>query len=130
MAKLSPLGRVEVDVTKCTGCGLCARECPSGALVASNDADVFRLVFHYGECLTCGACTRICPEKALRVERRLETAGLGSQAVLFEDELVKCSECGAPVGPKSMVEKMRSKVKAVRSELCIACKSRRPGTAW
>ena len=35
-----------------------------------------------------------------------------------------CSECGAPIGPRSMVEKLRQRVKSVRSDLCIACKAR------
>jgi ferredoxin len=74
--------------------------------------------------VACGGCVKICPEQCLHVERRLEPDKIGDEAVLFEDELVKCSECGAPVGPRSMVEKMRARVKTVRSELCIACKSR------
>lgn len=126
LAKLSPLGRVALDTAKCTGCGLCSRECPTGALAALNDdeAGTFRLVFRHGVCVACGACAKICPEKALTVERRLEPENLGAESVLFEDDLVKCSQCGAPVGPRAMVEKMQSRVKTVRSELCIACKSR------
>jgi ferredoxin len=125
LAKLSPLGRVEQDTAKCTGCGLCARECPTGALEALTDAEAgtFRLLFKHGVCVACGGCVKICPERALTVERGLEPESLGRVTILFEDELIKCSECGAPVGPRRMVEKMRARVKTVRSELCIACKS-------
>jgi electron transport complex protein RnfB len=122
--KLSPLGRVRHDAAKCTGCGLCARECPTGALSAVSNDSVFRLVFRYGVCVACQSCAKICPEEALTVERLLEPDKLGSESLFFKDEIVKCEECGAPVGPRAMVEKMRSKVRTVRSDLCISCKSR------
>jgi ferredoxin len=122
--KLSPLGRVKLDREKCTGCGICARDCPAGALT-TPEGDTFRLVFRYGACIACGACVELCPEKALTLERVLEPDSLGEEAVLLEDELVRCSECGQPVGPRSMVEKMRGRVKTVRSDLCISCKARR-----
>jgi len=125
LEKLSPLGRIDLDAAKCTGCGLCAGQCPSGALVISaGEAGVFRLVFKYGICVACEGCVEICPEKALRLERTLEPEKIGSESVLFEDEVIRCSECGAPVGPRRMVEKIRARVRTARSELCIACKSR------
>ena len=125
LRKLSPLGRVELDAARCSGCGLCARECPSGALaVSGGEAGVFRLLFKYGVCLACGQCVEVCPEKALCLERCLEPGSLGNEVVLFQDDIVRCSACGAPVGPRKMVEKVRARVKMARSELCIACKSR------
>jgi ferredoxin len=125
LGKLSPLGRVDLDAAKCSGCGLCAGQCPSGALaLVTEECGKFRLLFKYGVCVACGQCVGICPEKALRLERTLEPEKVGSESVLFEDEMIRCSECGAPVGPSRMVEKIRARVGTARSELCIACKSR------
>jgi bidirectional [NiFe] hydrogenase diaphorase subunit len=126
LQKLSPLGLVALDRDKCTGCGLCARECPSGALSISpvSEAGTFRLVFRHGDCLACGKCVKVCPEQALHLERTLEPEKLGGEVLLFEDEIIRCSECGAPVGPRRMVEKIRARVGTARSELCIACKAR------
>ena len=131
LEKLSPLGRVELDTAKCTGCGLCAGACPSGALAVSvGEAGGFRLLFKYGVCVACGQCVEICPEKALRLERTLEPEKIGSESVMFEDEIIRCSGCGAPVGPRRMVEKIRARVVTTRSELCIACKARTAIGVW
>jgi ferredoxin len=128
LQKLSPLGRVELDAARCTACGLCARECSSGALTAAEDG-TFRLLFKYGHCLACGRCVEVCPEQALRLERTAEPEKIGGETVLFESEIVRCSGCGAPVGPRRMIEKMRARLGAsssavARSGLCLACKSR------
>ena len=128
----SPLGKVELDSSRCTGCGLCAVECPTGALVFSSgeETDAFRLLFKHGYCVACNQCVEICPEKCLCVERALELDKIGGQSVLFEDTIIKCSGCGSPLGPKSMIDKIRARVIAAgkifpaRFELCPDCKVR------
>lgn len=126
----SPLGKVTLDSSRCTACGICVAECSTEALVILPGAgtDAFNLVFKYGSCVACGRCVEICPEKCLSIERILELDKMGTQSVLFEDTLVRCSRCGNPLGPKSMVDKMRAKLTtAGRSlppqfELCPDCK--------
>ena len=133
LRRLSPLGKVELDSSRCTGCGLCAVECPTKALLISSseeEPDAFRIFFKHGNCVACGLCVEICPENCLRVERVLELDKVGSQSVLFEDKLVRCSECGCPLGPRSMVDKMQARVMAagqalpLQFELCPDCKVR------
>ena len=130
LSRLSPLGRVELDASLCTGCGLCVAECPSRALsiLSEEGSDRFQLVFKHGTCVACGQCVEICPEKCLSVKRVLEPDKQAGQSVLFEDTLERCSECGQPIGPKSMIEKMKSRVMKdgktlpFRFELCPECK--------
>ncbi len=130
LKRLSPLGKMELDTTQCTGCGLCALECPTGALTVSlnEETDAFQLLFKHGDCVACNQCVEICPEQCLRMERVLELDKMGNQSVLFEDKVVRCSGCGSPIGSKAMIDKLRARVLAAgqsfphQFELCPACK--------
>ena len=58
---------VRIEEAKCTGCGLCARNCPTGAIrLEGGKARV-------GEaCVACGLCARICPVEAVIVEEAVK----------------------------------------------------------
>ena len=127
----SPLGKVALERAKCTGCGLCAIDCPTGALTAApdGDTDVYQLLFKHNFCIACGQCVEICPEQCLQLERTLELDRLGSPpTVLFEDVIVRCRQCGDPIGSKTMIGKIQARVLAAgqsfpdRFELCPMCK--------
>lgn len=127
---LSPLGRVELDAARCTACGLCAAECPTGALVISPDekTDSFKLSFKHNLCLACMECVKICPEKCLRVERILKIDKMGDETALFKVDIVRCAVCGNPVGPRTMINKIQASLTAAgqafdaQSLLCPECK--------
>ncbi|MCL6610330.1 MAG: 4Fe-4S binding protein [Peptococcaceae bacterium] len=46
----------------CIGCGLCAEECPGGAILGRDDQP---RVISQESCTRCGACYRICPQEAI-----------------------------------------------------------------
>ena len=52
-----------VDTEKCTSCGICARDCPLGAIRMRNRKPVVN-----DQCSRCGACVKFCPEGALELE--------------------------------------------------------------
>ena len=129
----SPLGKVTLEKARCTGCGLCALDCPSGALTVSSggEADVYQLLFKHNLCVACGQCVEVCPEQCLHLERTLELDEISRPAtVLFEDEIVRCSDCSSPLATRAMINSIKAKLPATgqlpssRLELCPACKAK------
>lgn len=59
---------IEVIIGKCTGCTLCVRGCPFGAIHMENKI----AVIDYNKCTLCGACYPICKFDAIRFEKGLE----------------------------------------------------------
>ena len=51
---------VNVDDSKCTGCGICVSECPVEAISIENDKAKIN-----DDCIDCGACVSECPNDAL-----------------------------------------------------------------
>jgi|SRR5690348_16623246 len=48
---------------KCVYCGVCARKCPTGALVVNRNHK--RWGIDRLKCISCGYCVEICPKDAL-----------------------------------------------------------------
>ena len=70
-------GVVRVDMSRCTGCGMCVSACPRGVLelvprrhrvaVFCNTRDKLRAVTEVCDagCINCGRCAKACPAKAV-----------------------------------------------------------------
>lgn len=127
-AGVVPFGKLTLDSSQCTGCGLCAADCPTWALKAAPGGDSCGLTFHQEECVGCGLCVKVCPEACLKLERTLELDKLGgSPQTIMKGDLVSCEVCGRPVAPRAMVKKIRAKIAAMggntsRLEICPECK--------
>ena len=53
-----------IDREKCTGCGLCIKNCPSDAITGEKKA---AHTLHVAKCIQCGICREACPTNAVRV---------------------------------------------------------------
>lgn len=129
----SPLGQITLEKASCTGCGLCAGECATGAITVELDKDSgnYRLLFRHMRCVACNACVEICPEKCLGMERTLKPESINGPAeTLFTDVIVRCQQCNTPIGSRSMIDSIKSKVSlagelpSTHFELCPECKAK------
>lgn len=106
----SPLGVVDVRPEVCTGCGMCARVCPTGALAFEQSDREVSLSFEPARCVGCGLCAGVCPEVnrgAIAVERAVDLGRLRQGRVTFYREpVVRCARCGAPIAPDRLVNRV------------------------
>jgi formate hydrogenlyase subunit 6/NADH:ubiquinone oxidoreductase subunit I len=68
-------GRHEYDETKCTGCGMCSRVCPSFAIELKGLGPKCEgLRVNLGACLFCQQCEESCPTGAIWLTTAYELA--------------------------------------------------------
>jgi formate hydrogenlyase subunit 6/NADH:ubiquinone oxidoreductase subunit I len=74
-------GHISIEIGKCIYCSLCARKCPTGALVVAKPErkwEINRL-----KCITCSACVDVCPKKCLSMGQSYSPAQTGSSVDTF-----------------------------------------------
>ena len=58
-------GRIEIDPLKCIVCKLCAKRCPTGAIVVDKERNVWKM--DRFKCILCNVCVEVCKPKALKM---------------------------------------------------------------
>lgn len=110
--------RVEV-APSCTGHGVCAAGCPTGALrVDRDEASGTAVLSHSSDlCIGCGHCERVCPEKSAKL---VFGGGRSSRRAVAQFTVGECSTCGAGIskregGPPSICERCEKSRALARS---------------
>ena len=87
---------LSVDRSRCTGCTLCARFCPTGALKFIADGAAFDLSLQPALCLgsDCHICELACPEDAICMPSQEMPRSLMNRTSLLTGSLGPCQECG------------------------------------
>ena len=114
------LSRLDIDES-CTLCSSCVKSCPHDSL----RLDEGHLYFSASTCTGCGSCVGVCPERSMTIS---EASGnlpkLLQTETIYEDEVVPCARCGAPLGSLKFVRKVTSLLgpDANLVKYCPACK--------
>jgi formate hydrogenlyase subunit 6/NADH:ubiquinone oxidoreductase subunit I len=86
-------GKVEIDITKCIGCGICIHDCPAFALEMVGKGLTCDMKWYPSRCIYCGQCVESCPKNAivqthqwdLSDSQNIKDAGMSStRFVLFK----------------------------------------------
>lgn len=95
-----PVIDLQIDSTRCTACGLCAKFCPTGALSFLSDGEAFTLIFRADFCLgqLCHICQSACPEQAIVTAPAAATLPiLATKRPLIAGDLTRCNRCRSPI---------------------------------
>lgn len=88
------MAQIAVIERKCTGCGLCQKQCPFGAIDMVNGHPELNAA-----CKVCGICVKNCPEKAII---KLETQQSSVDKSKWNDILVFAEVSGGKLHPVSL----------------------------
>ncbi|HCM28534.1 MAG: hypothetical protein A2Z99_18030 [Treponema sp. GWB1_62_6] len=113
----------------CTGCTVCVRACPVGAISGQKKAIH---VINPGKCVGCGACGRVCPQGAVvdgngKVVARLMPRAAWPKPVFDLDRCISCGACEekCPAGCIRLSEGKPGGLEAWPSlsapETCVSC---------
>lgn len=83
---------------QCTGCGVCAKICPQGALELREQNNRHQIVYEPLKCVHCDRCLNSCQVQAMAFTRkRMDAKLLSGKVLIYEGNLRVCSQCGRQV---------------------------------
>lgn len=144
-------GEIEVDMDKCSLCGLCAEFCPAFLLVEkeskANDLLPFSdLLVDREKCDYCGICVPFCPEDAIKVKGDFDEKEIKNIVpeitgnIKVDDD--KCTRCGwceevCPYDAVEVTKPFEGEIELIDTKLkgcdpvgCHGCFNVCPSRAW
>ena len=95
--------KLQIDADRCSACAVCARICPTGAIVEESYPDRQLIGLEVMRCTNCGLCIEACPDEAIKFGEPVYIGDCldGKWNQLVKNRLSPCSVCGDPVTPAS-----------------------------
>lgn len=74
-------GRIQIEIKTCIFCNLCARKCPTQAIVVNKQEKWWSI--NRMRCITCDACVEVCPKKCLFMDSDYSKPELGHKQEVY-----------------------------------------------
>ncbi|MCH5212620.1 MAG: 4Fe-4S binding protein [Oscillospiraceae bacterium] len=79
---------IEINKSKCIGCGGCRKICPGGLI--RQDADKKAYIKYPRDCWGCASCLKECPAQAINLYLGADMGGAGSRMrAEISDDIIK-----------------------------------------
>ncbi len=79
-------GKQVLDIDKCIGCSLCARECPAHAIEMVEVNGKKRPLIHLDHCIFCYECADICPKNVYHSSKIFELAVTDKKTLVIKPQ--------------------------------------------
>jgi formate hydrogenlyase subunit 6/NADH:ubiquinone oxidoreductase subunit I len=81
-------GRIEYNTENCVNCGLCMKDCPTGALKINNEGTKeekkMKAVLNVGHCIFCCQCVDSCKKNCLSYTQNIDFASTNKDDLTIE----------------------------------------------
>ncbi len=105
-------GKPVFDAEKCWGCAACKIQCLDGALEVREDGERRLIVLYPWRCIACEECAKLCPKEAITIVHSINLREFLSDepVVCVEHDVVRCENCGKPIGAAKQVDEVFSQL--------------------
>lgn len=81
-------GKLTYDPSNCTGCGLCMRACPAGAIKIVNEGTKeerkMKAVLNVGQCIFCCQCVDSCNRMCLSYTQNIDLSSFSKKDLFVQ----------------------------------------------
>ena len=108
-------GAPKRDREKCTACGACLQNCPTGAISILDLGKDVAVDVWYGKCIFCGRCTEVCPEEAVKMSLEYSLCTYNKDEVREQIAIpaYRCQICGRLITSERHVDVIKDRLKTL-----------------